>query len=58
MPPKKTVKNDDLCASGLTDPTERKIMATAMKQGEEQINIVRDSRTQESEEEPQEEPEE
>ena len=51
MPPKKTVKDNDLCASGLTDPTERKIMATAMKQGEEQINIVRDSRTQESEEE-------
>ncbi len=53
MPPKKAVKDGDLCASGLTDPTERKIMATAMKQGEEQINIVRDSRTQESDEEPQ-----
>ena len=53
MPPKKTVKNDDLCASGLTDPTERKIMSTAMKQGEEQINIVRDSRTQKSDEETQ-----
>ncbi len=58
MPPKKTVKKDDLCASGLTDPTERKIMAIAMKQGEEQINIVRDSRTQESEEERQGEPDE
>lgn len=57
MAPKKTVKKEDLCASGLTDPTERKIMATAMKQGEEQITIIRDSR-QESEEEPQGEPEE
>jgi len=53
MPPKKAVKDEDLCASGLTDVTERKIMATAMKQGEEQINIVRESRTQESEEESQ-----
>jgi len=48
MPPKKTVKNDDLCASGLTDVIERKIMATAMKQGEEQINIVRQAKKQES----------
>jgi len=48
MPPKKTVKNSDLCASGLTEPLERKIMATAMKQGEEQINIVRQAKKQES----------
>ncbi len=53
MPPKKAVKDDDLCASGLTDHTERKIMATAMKQGEDQIDILRESRTQEPEEESQ-----
>ena len=58
MPPKKSVKNSDLCASGLTDSTERKIMATAMKQGEEQINIVRKVRTKESKEESQEDQEE
>jgi len=58
MPPKKSVKNSDLCASGLTDSTERKIMATAMKQGEDQINIVRESKTQESEEESQQDQEE
>ena len=51
-------KKNTFCAdtSEMTD-TEKKIMATAMKQGEEQINIVRESRTQESEEESQEEQE-
>jgi len=48
MPPKKAVKDDDLCASGLTDHTERKIMATAMKQGEDQIDILRESKNEES----------
>ncbi len=46
MPPKKT-KDSDLCASGLTEPLERKIMATAMKQGEDQINIVREAQAKE-----------
>ena len=41
---KKNVKDDSLCASGLTDPTERKVMATAMKQGEDQIKILRESK--------------
>ena len=41
---KKNVKDDLLCASGLTDPTERKVMATAMKQGEDQIKILRESK--------------
>ena len=51
---KKSNTNDSsLCAQDLTDPTERKIMATAMKQGEDQINIVRESKTQESEKESQ-----
>jgi len=47
----KKTKNSDLCASGLTDTTERKIMATAMKQGEDQIKIVRESRQEIQEEE-------
>ena len=49
---KSDVEDGSLCASGLTDPTERKIMATAMKQGEDQINIVRESKndSQESQE--------
>jgi len=38
---KKKVDDSSLCASGLTDTTERKVMATAMKQGEEQIKILR-----------------
>ena len=50
MPPKKTVKDSDLCASGLTEPLERKIMATAMKQGEDQIDNIRQAKKQESEE--------
>lgn len=49
MSRKKTVKDTDLCASGLTDPLERKVMATAMKQGEDQINIIKQVRSQESE---------
>ena len=53
MPPKKT-KDSDLCASGITDPLERKVMATAMKQGEDQIDLIRKAKTQESEQEPQE----
>ena len=47
------VEDSSLCAMGIEDPTERKIMATAMKQGEDQINIVRESKktqTQEPEE--------
>jgi len=52
-------KKNTFCAdtSEMTD-TEKKIMATAMKQGEEQINIVRESRIQESEEESQQDQEE
>jgi len=50
LPRKKNVKDSDLCASGLTDPLERKVMATAMKQGEDQINIIKQARSQESEE--------
>jgi len=38
------VRDGDLCASGLTDATERKVMATAMKQGEDQIRIIRESK--------------
>ena len=38
---KKKVDDSSLCASGLTDATERKVMATAMKQGEDQIKILR-----------------
>lgn len=47
-------KKNTFCAdtSKMTD-TEKKIMATAMKQGEEQINIVRESRAQETKEESQ-----
>jgi len=41
---KSDVDDSDLCARGIEDPVERKIMATAMKQGEDQINIVRESR--------------
>ena len=54
MPPKKTVKDSDLCASGIIDPLERKVMATAMKQGEDQIDLIRKDKVQESEQEPQE----
>jgi len=50
----KKTKDVDLCASGLTDTTERKIMATAMKQGEDQIKIVRESRQEIQEEDPEE----
>jgi len=46
----KKTKNSDLCASGLTDTTERKIMATAMKQGEDQIKIIRESKQETQEE--------
>lgn len=53
MSPKKTVKDSDLCASGITDPLERKVMATAMKQGEDQIGFIRKAKAQESEQEPQ-----
>ena len=52
MSPKKT-KDSDLCASGITDPLERKVMATAMKQGEDQIDLIRKAKAQESEQEPQ-----
>lgn len=45
---KSNVKDGSLCASGLTDKTERKIMARAMQAGEDQINIVRESKNQES----------
>jgi len=38
------VNNTDLCAMGLTDPVERKIMATSMKTGQDQINIFRESK--------------
>jgi len=43
-------KKNTFCAdtSKMSD-TEKKIMANAMKAGEEQINIIRDSKTQESE---------
>lgn len=50
--PKKT-KDSDLCASGIIDPLERKIMATAMKQGEDQIGLIRKAKAQESEQESQ-----
>lgn len=43
---KSNVDDADLCASGIEDPLERKIMATAMKQGEDQINIIRDSKAE------------
>ena len=43
---KSNVDDADLCARGIEDPVERKIMATAMKQGEDQINIVRESKTE------------
>ena len=45
-------KKNTFCAdtSKMTD-TEKKIMATAMKQGEEQINIVRQAKKQEPQEE-------
>lgn len=49
MPPKKT-KDSDLCAGGLSDPLERKVMATAMKQGEDQIDLIRQSKKQEPQE--------
>jgi len=41
---KSEVEDGSLCAIGIEDPTERKIMARAMKAGEDQINIVRESR--------------
>ncbi len=44
---KSNVEDGSLCASGLTDKTERKIMARAIKLGEDQINIVRESKNQE-----------
>lgn len=47
---KSNVDDSSLCAQDLTDSTERKIMATAMKQGEDQINIVREARATESQE--------
>jgi len=47
--PKKT-KDSDLCASGITDPLERKVMATAMKQGEDQIDLIRQSKEQKPQE--------
>ena len=52
-------KKNTFCAdtSEMTD-TEKKIMARAMKAGEDQINIVRESRTQESEESQQDQEEE
>jgi len=46
---KSDVEDSSLCAMGLTDPTERKVMATAMKQGEEQINIIRNSQIENEE---------
>ena len=47
MPNKKKTFCAD--ASEMSD-TERKIMASAMKAGQDQINIIRDARSQESEE--------
>ena len=47
---KPDAEDSSLCAQDLTDPTERKIMATAMKQGEEQITIVREAKALESQE--------
>ena len=47
---KKKVEDSSLCASGLTDTTERKVMATAMKQGEDQIKILRESKQEIQEE--------
>jgi len=47
---KSTVEDNSLCAMGIEDPTERKIMATAMKQGEDQINIVRESKETQTQE--------
>ena len=44
------MKDTDLCASGLTDPLERKVMATAMKQGEDQIDIIRQAKSDEQQE--------
>ena len=49
MPPKKT-KDSDLCASGLSDPLERKVMAKAMKLGEDQIDLIRQSKDEETQE--------
>jgi len=43
---KSDVDDSDLCARGIEDQLERKIMATAMKQGEDQINIIRESKTE------------
>lgn len=46
---KKEVNDGDLCAMGLTDPIERKLMATSMKAGQDQINILRESGTKKQE---------
>lgn len=50
MNKQKEVDDSSLCASGLTDTTERKVMATAMKQGEDQIKILRESKEEIQEE--------
>ena len=55
MGKKKQVKDGDLCAIGLTDPIERKIMATSMKAGQDQINILREAGTKNQESQNQEE---
>ena len=53
MAKKKQVDNNDLCAMGLTDPVERKIMATSMKAGQDQINFLREQEAKENQEEEQ-----
>jgi len=46
---KKDVQDGDLCAMGLNDPLERKVMARAMKAGEDQINLLRESQSKNEE---------
>lgn len=46
---KKQVNDGDLCAIGLTDPLERKLMATSMKSGQDQINFLREARIKKQE---------
>ena len=43
---------------GLTDPLERKIMATGMKASQDQIDLIRKSKAKNEEPESQEEPKE
>jgi len=48
---KKSKENSDICAIGskLKDDTERAIMATALKQGQEQVKIHRKAQSENQE---------